>query len=119
LKFLVQAFRLMIADEHEKTIPLESIQRPLILFLPVNFPFGLEFVSVEDALSICRLDQAAKIFGLFLVIILHLLINAGANQFADGNFFSQASEREGVGFLAGSGLVMDGKGGNHNLLVLA
>jgi len=51
-----------------------------------------------------------------LIVILHFLVDAGTNQFPHGHVFRQTIEREGVRLLTGSGFVVDGQRGGHNLL---
>src|SRR5207249_7845314 len=80
VELLIQRLRLAAANKHEETIPIEGLYRTLELFLPINFPFRLELVTIEHTLGSRRLDQTAEIFWLALVVILNLLINASADQ---------------------------------------
>src|ERR1043165_3996001 len=104
----------MVADEQKEAIAVKRLQRALKLFLPINLPFCLEFVSVEHSLCCGRFNQSAEILGLALVVVLHFLINAGADQLPHGHAFRKAIQGEGVGLLARSGFVVNRECGRHN-----
>src|SRR6266404_7293684 len=108
-EILIKAFRLAISDENEETIAGKCLQRPLVLFLPVDLPLGPQLVAIEHALRLGWLDQPAKIFRLPLIVILHLLINARPNQLSHRKPLRQAFERESVSFVSRRGFIVDGQ----------
>lgn len=64
--------------------------------------------AVEHSLCVGRLDEAAEDLALLLIMILHLLPDAGAEDGADGHALGEMVEREAVQSFAGGGRVGDG-----------
>src|SRR6185369_11289071 len=81
IELLVERFGLAIADENEKSIAIERRHRALKLLLPIDLPFRLQPIAVQYPLRLRGFHQPAKILGFTRVIILHLLVDARANQF--------------------------------------
>ena len=87
-KFLIQGFGLLVVDQNEIPVAVESLDRLLELGFPLDRAVRLQAVlgrlAIQDALRVRRLNEAAKdVSAAFAVEVLHFLINAFANQLAD------------------------------------
>src|SRR5206468_10563452 len=82
-KCVVEALGLLVADENEEAVALESFKGAIELLLPIDLAAFAKLVAVTRALGFGRFDQTAKVFRLARIIILHLLVYARSNQFTN------------------------------------
>jgi len=124
---LVEAGGLGVVDEEEDAVGCEGFAGFFELGFPVDLTGGFEFVAVEGTFGVGGLDETAEGgcligpptaggLGLLEVEVLDFLVDAGADEFADGDGFRKDVEGEGVGGVAGGGLVVNGDGGHGVLL---
>src|SRR5712692_9401233 len=89
-ELLVQAVRLLIIDQDQESITAKGVDGFFELQSPLNLTVFLEAIlcalAIQDALGIRRLNQAPEdLFILFAIKVLHLLVNALANQLPDSD----------------------------------
>jgi hypothetical protein len=107
----LEAYGLVIVDQQEDAVVKEGIAGFFELKLPINLARGAR--AVEGVFGVEGLHQAAEAgAGGGEVVVLDLLVDGGAEEFADGEGFVEEVEGEGREDVAGGGLVMDGDGGH-------
>lgn len=80
----MKALRLPVADEDEKAVAREGVQRAGVLLLPIQRAGAAELEAVARPLRVRGLDEAAEKRRAGAVVVLHFLVDAGADEFAHG-----------------------------------
>ena len=114
-ELLVERLGLPIVDEDEHLALLERLDCPVELAFPVEGPVLLRISSVERLLGLLRLDQPPERRATAEVVVLHLLVDAAPNDFADGDPLRGHLQRPLAEGLPAQRLVPDGKGSAHEI----
>jgi hypothetical protein len=87
----------------------ERVAGLLELFLPVDLAPLLQPVAVQRLLGVGRLDEPLEMHRLARVVVLHFLVDAPADQFADGDPLGEEFQHGLAGRFSGRRLVPNGQ----------
>src|SRR5712691_713608 len=105
---LIEFLYLLAIDDDEEAVLLKRLQSFRVLVLPAQLPPGLKTIPIQDALSVCRLDETAKYVGLTTIEFLDFLADTPLHQLAQSYFFGGNLQPVSGESFSGCSLVQNG-----------